>query len=140
LNVPIYLLKLFKIISDHSNQLSMSLPAISSLTGAAKDTLAVTLALLILSEEGGSTAASSVQRIVEAAGVKAHPSVAEAFERNLQGKAVKSFLAVGGGSSAAAAPAPAAVEAKPAQKEEKKRMALFPLCQPLNSWFDASGI
>lgn len=104
----------------------MSLPAIGSISGPNKDVLACTLALLVLSEAEGSTSASDVQKVTSAAGVQINAKVAEAFERGLQGKAVKSFLSVGGGSGSgsSSAPAPAAAESKPAAKEEKKRKIL----------------
>ncbi len=103
----------------------MSLPALASLQGPTRDTLACSLALLILSEGSGSVCAADLLKVTEAAGVHTHCKTAEAFERGLQGKSVKSFLSVGGGGSQAA-PAPAAsapAKGAPA-KEEKKRIFL----------------
>ncbi len=99
--------------------------AFAGLSDAAKEDLAVSLAVLILHDAGAAVTADAINAVVGAAGVTVAPYWGSLMAKFVSGRNIDDMLLKPGmgGAPAAAAAAPAAGGAAPAaaaKKEEKK--------------------
>ena len=94
----------------------------SAQTQQSKDLLAVTLAALVLHDNGAEITSQSLAQALKAANVNVAPQWPALYARGLEGKKIGDFLSLSSGSSGPA-PAQAQAEAKGPAKEEKKAEA-----------------